>query len=67
MICIKYFKYLMFIIMLMARISLTYIFILIIFSFFFLFMTLKYPNYFNQFADGEKIEKISNLKATHPR
>ena len=53
--------------MLMARISLTYIFLLIILSCFFVFMTLKYPNYFNQFADGEKIEKISNLKATHPR
>jgi|TARA_B100000959_G_C14535842_1_gene441502 hypothetical protein len=30
-------------------------------------MTLNYPNYFNQFGDNKKIEKISKNTATHSR
>jgi hypothetical protein len=42
----------------MARISLFFISTVLILAYFFLYMTVKYPNYFNQFASDEKIEII---------
>ena len=42
----------------MLRISLIYIISLIIFSLLFVFMTLKYPNYFNQFSKNFNKEMI---------
>ena len=43
----------------MLRISLCYITFVILFSVFSAFMTLKYPNYLNQFGNDFKIEIIS--------
>ena len=41
----------------MGRISFFYISIVLILTYFFLYMTVKYPNYYNQF-DNDRFEKI---------
>ncbi len=49
---------------LVLRISLTYIISIIILSMFFVFMTLKHPNYFNQFGNDFNIEIIAKNLTT---
>ncbi len=43
----------------MGRISLLYISAILIITYFFLYMTVKYPNYHNQF-DKDQFEKSKN-------
>ncbi len=49
----------------MLRISLTYISLVIFLSLFFSFMTLKFPNYFNQFGNDEKLKIVLKESAAH--
>ena len=49
----------------MLRISLTYILVILILSLVFSYMTIKYPNYFNQFVTNKKIKQILINRATH--
>ena len=44
----------------MGRISLFYISIILILTYFFLYMTVKYPNFHNQF-DKDRFEKSKTL------
>jgi hypothetical protein len=48
----------------MARISLFFISTVLILAYFFIYMTVKFPNYFNQFGSNERTKIILN-KISH--